>query len=72
MANKETADYILGINQYELERLGFQHGVWKEVTDKAKPTIMPLLNDSFARELKNELKNGSIKWFYPPKRLKRA
>ena len=33
MANKETADYILGINQYELERLGFQHGVWKEVTD---------------------------------------
>jgi len=46
--------------------------IWKEVTDKAKPTIMPLLNDSFARELKNELKNGSIKWFYPPKRLKRA
>ncbi len=33
MGNKEPADYILGINQYELERLRFQHGVWKEVTD---------------------------------------
>lgn len=26
-------DYVLGINDYELERLRFQHGVWKEVTD---------------------------------------
>jgi ubiquinone/menaquinone biosynthesis C-methylase UbiE len=30
MANK---DYILGVNEYELKRLGFQHGVWKEITD---------------------------------------
>jgi len=26
-------EYILGINQEELERLRFQHGVWKDVTD---------------------------------------
>src|SRR5437016_3137971 len=26
-------DYVLGINDYELERLRFQHGVWKKVTD---------------------------------------
>lgn len=28
-----SKEYILGINQTELERLKFQHGVWKEVTD---------------------------------------
>lgn len=33
MSGKNT-DYILGINKTELERLEFQHGVWKEVTDK--------------------------------------
>ena len=26
-------EYILGINEEELERLRFQHGVWKKVTD---------------------------------------
>jgi SAM-dependent methyltransferase len=31
MAEK-IEEYILGINQVELERLGFQHGVWKDVT----------------------------------------
>ncbi|HZV12664.1 MAG TPA: SAM-dependent methyltransferase, partial [Candidatus Kapabacteria bacterium] len=29
MSDKE---YLLGINQTELERLQFQHGVWKKVT----------------------------------------
>jgi SAM-dependent methyltransferase len=29
----EEKEYILGINQEELERLRFQHGVWKKVTD---------------------------------------
>jgi SAM-dependent methyltransferase len=33
MANDEPA-YLLGVNQTELERLRFQHGVWKPVTDK--------------------------------------
>lgn len=33
MANKKQEDYILGVNEFELERLGFQHKVWKEVTD---------------------------------------
>jgi SAM-dependent methyltransferase len=27
-------DYLLGVNQTELDRLRFQHGVWKGVTDK--------------------------------------
>ena len=27
-------DYLLGINQTELDRLRFQHGVWKNVTDR--------------------------------------
>lgn len=26
-------DYVLGVNDYELNRLQFQHGVWKEITD---------------------------------------
>ena len=30
---KDEKEYILGINQVELERLEFQHGVWKKVTD---------------------------------------
>ncbi len=30
MSNK---DYVLGVNNYELNRLKFQHGVWKEITD---------------------------------------
>lgn len=30
---KENSDYILGINSEELERLRFQHSVWKKVTD---------------------------------------
>jgi ubiquinone/menaquinone biosynthesis C-methylase UbiE len=29
----EQKEYILGINEEELERLRFQHGVWKKVTD---------------------------------------
>jgi len=29
----EHKEYILGINEEELERLRFQHGVWKKVTD---------------------------------------
>jgi ubiquinone/menaquinone biosynthesis C-methylase UbiE len=32
MANKQK-DYVLGVSDYELERLRFQHTVWKEVTD---------------------------------------
>lgn len=30
MSNK---DYVLGVSDYELNRLKFQHGVWKEITD---------------------------------------
>lgn len=30
---KEQDDYLLGVNDYELNRLHFQHSVWKEVTD---------------------------------------
>src|SRR5258706_15696269 len=33
MADKTHEDYILGVNEFELERLGFQHKVWKGVTD---------------------------------------
>jgi ubiquinone/menaquinone biosynthesis C-methylase UbiE len=33
MANISKEDYILGVNEYELDRLRFQHGVWKSVTD---------------------------------------
>ena len=29
-----SQDYLLGVNQTELERLEFQHGVWRQVTDK--------------------------------------
>ena len=29
----KTEDYLLGVNQFELNRLRFQHSVWKEVTD---------------------------------------
>ncbi len=29
----DNKEYILGTNQTELERLEFQHGVWKEITD---------------------------------------
>jgi ubiquinone/menaquinone biosynthesis C-methylase UbiE len=31
---KNDKDYILGANSVELERLRFQHSVWKKVTDK--------------------------------------
>ncbi|MGH2574431.1 MAG: class I SAM-dependent methyltransferase, partial [Ignavibacteria bacterium] len=34
MKKEEEKDYILGVNEYELERLRFQHGVWKKVTDE--------------------------------------
>ena len=30
---KDEKEYILGINNEELERLRFQHGVWKDVSD---------------------------------------
>ncbi|MDP4234965.1 MAG: class I SAM-dependent methyltransferase, partial [Bacteroidota bacterium] len=30
---RDEEAYILGINKEELERLRFQHGVWKKVTD---------------------------------------
>ena len=30
MSNK---DYVLGVSDYELNRLEFQHGVWKDITD---------------------------------------
>lgn len=30
----QSPDYLLGVNQQELERLRFQHGVWKGVTDR--------------------------------------
>jgi ubiquinone/menaquinone biosynthesis C-methylase UbiE len=28
-----SKDYLLGVNDFELGRLEFQHGVWKEITD---------------------------------------
>lgn len=31
--NGSDKDYLLGVNDYELKRLDFQHGVWSEVTD---------------------------------------
>jgi ubiquinone/menaquinone biosynthesis C-methylase UbiE len=31
--NSADKDYLLGVNDYELWRLEYQHGVWKEVTD---------------------------------------
>ena len=30
---EKSEEYILGVSDYELERLRFQHGVWKESTD---------------------------------------
>ena len=33
IADKHSHAYLLGINQTELERLRFQHGVWRENTD---------------------------------------
>lgn len=30
---KSEKDYLLGVNDFELNRLHFQHGVWKKVTD---------------------------------------
>src|SRR5688572_21425539 len=33
MPMPQEKEYILGINEEELERLRFQHGVWKQVTD---------------------------------------
>ena len=33
MNQTESRDYLLGVNQNELGRLRFQHGVWKRVTD---------------------------------------
>ena len=35
-------EYILGTNQTELERLEFQHGVWKNITEMQVKS--PLLN----------------------------
>ena len=29
-----STDYLLGVNQTELERLRFQHGVWGQVTNR--------------------------------------
>lgn len=34
MENKKGNEYVLGVNEYELERLKFQNGVWKEYTNK--------------------------------------
>jgi ubiquinone/menaquinone biosynthesis C-methylase UbiE len=34
MAQTPRSDYLLGINQTELDRLRFQHTVWKPVTDR--------------------------------------
>lgn len=31
---KKNKDYLFGVNEYELDRLKFQHKVWKPVTDK--------------------------------------
>jgi SAM-dependent methyltransferase len=31
---KESGEYLLGVNQTELERLRFQHEVWKDVTNR--------------------------------------
>lgn len=30
----KQSDYLLGVNQAELDRLRFQHGVWKDVTNR--------------------------------------
>jgi len=34
MKKNKNSEYVLGINEYELDRLEFQHRVWKEYTDK--------------------------------------
>ncbi len=34
MKKSSNSDYLFGVNQTELERLQFQHSVWKPVTDK--------------------------------------
>ena len=34
MKKSSNPDYLFGVNQTELERLQFQHSVWKPVTDK--------------------------------------
>jgi SAM-dependent methyltransferase len=34
MSRSSNTDYLLGVNQTELERLQFQHRVWQSVTDK--------------------------------------
>jgi len=31
--SNNTNDYLLGVNDFELDRLKFQHSVWKQVTD---------------------------------------
>ncbi len=33
MSDDKNKDYILGVNEFELDRLGFQHRVWKGVSD---------------------------------------
>ncbi len=33
MSDSNNKDYILGVNEFELERLRFQHEVWKNVSD---------------------------------------
>lgn len=43
----ENKDYVLGINDYELNRLKFQHGVWKEITD----SFFDKLNISFGSKI---------------------
>ncbi|HEY3249744.1 MAG TPA: class I SAM-dependent methyltransferase, partial [Ignavibacteria bacterium] len=40
MAENKSKDYLLGINQYELERLGLQHSVWKDVTNSLFDRLM--------------------------------
>lgn len=37
--------------------------IWKEVNEEAKPTITPLLCNSFAQELKSKVLNGTINLF---------
>jgi putative nucleotidyltransferase with HDIG domain len=41
--------------------------IWKEVYGENRPTILPLLRDSFAYQLKSEVLNGTINAFTPGK-----
>ena len=43
----------------------------KETREENKPVILPLLRDNFARELKMEILNGSLRRFHPGREIAR-